>query len=60
MTKVSRDDLYLALAEMYTWASPEVVANMNPHQQLVYYKGHKNRTFETYEELMEWRRANGK
>lgn len=59
MTKVSKDELYLALTEKYGW-DPNLIADMNPYQQLVYYRGPKHGIFNTYEELMAWRRANGK
>lgn len=53
MKKVNKEDIYIELAERYGWM-PDEVADINPHQQLVFYRGRKFRTMtpEEYQEFL--------
>lgn len=57
MTKVSKDDLYSFLMEKHGW-TPEQIADMNPHQQLIAYRGPtiQTMTMEQYQEFQRSRR----
>jgi len=57
--KVSKEDIYLTLTEMYGW-TPDQIANMNPYQQLIYLKGRPKITeFKTLEDYQNWMKSRG-
>jgi hypothetical protein len=53
MKKVSKEDLYIYLTKTYNW-TPNEIANLNPHQQLIYFRGPTIQQFDTHEEFLAW------
>ena len=59
MTKVNKEDLYITLTHMYGW-HPDIIADMNPYQQLIYLRGPRTVKFGTMEEYQAWQKNRGK
>lgn len=51
--KITKDEIYLHLAETYGWTF-EQIANMNSYQQMRAYNGPTKVTFSTPEEYANW------